>query len=151
MESQTFISELEERTNKIVARVEQLKTFKAEQLNAKASQDKWSALETIEHLNLYGDFYNPEISKRLKGNNTTTRANYKGNWLGNYFVKTLEPRPIEKMNSMKTFKDKNPNGSDLDSAILDRFLDQQKVFLELLNQARKVDLKKNKHQAVTNF
>lgn len=66
----------------------------------------------------------------------------KGGWLGNYFVKSLEPR--EKLNTMNTFKDKNPNGSKLEMSTLDRFLEQQTVFLDLLEKARKVDLQKNK-------
>jgi len=38
-------------------------------------------LECIEHLNRYGDFYIPEITKRIKtGKSTTTSSPFKSNW-----------------------------------------------------------------------
>ena len=36
-----------------------------ETLNWKETPDRWSILECLEHLNLYGDFYIPEIRKRM--------------------------------------------------------------------------------------
>ena len=53
---------------------------------------------------------------------------------------------------MKTFKDKNPVGKKLDKTTLDRFLEQQFVFLELLEKTRKVNLKKTKTSIlISNF
>ena len=43
-----------------------VKTFRQltnEQLNYKSSPETWSILECIEHLNLYGNFYLPEIEQ----------------------------------------------------------------------------------------
>ena len=52
--------------------------------------------------------------------------------------------PKEKLNKMKTFKSMNPIGSNLDKTVLEKFLSQQKTLLELLQQAEKVSLTKNK-------
>jgi len=52
--------------------------------------------------------------------------------------------PKEKLNKMKTFKSMNPIGSNLDKTVLETFLSQQKTSLELLQQAEKVSLTKNK-------
>ena len=54
--------------------------------------------------------------------------------------------PKEKLNKMKTFKDKNPLNSNLDKTVIDRFIDQQIKLLDLLNQSRNVSLNKVKIQ-----
>ena len=99
-------------------------------------------LECIEHLNLYGDFYLPEIENRIRQSKYPATSNFKSGWLGNYFAKSMLPR--EKLNKMKTFKDKNPLGSQLDKSTLDRFTQQQKKTLDLLDKARKVSLNHTK-------
>jgi hypothetical protein len=42
--------------------------------------------------------------------------------------------PKEKLNKMKTFKDKNPLNAKLDKAVIDKFTNQQTKLLELINQ-----------------
>jgi hypothetical protein len=60
--------------------------------------------------------------------------------------------PKEKLNKMKTFKDKNPSGSDLKVDTIDRFIAQQKEMLDLLDKARSVDLNKTKTSiSITKF
>ena len=50
----------------------------------------------------------------------------------------------EKLNKMKTFKDKNPLGSKLDKSTIERFISQQEQVLNLLDKSRKIDLSKTK-------
>ena len=52
--------------------------------------------------------------------------------------------PREKLNKMKTFKDKNPLGSELDKRTLERFITQQEQLLSLLEKAKNIDLNKTK-------
>ena len=52
--------------------------------------------------------------------------------------------PKEKLNKMKTFKDKNPLNAKLDKSVIDRFINQQIKLLDLLNQSRNVSLNKVK-------
>jgi hypothetical protein len=112
-------------------------------LNYKAGTDVWSALEAIEHLNLYGDFYIPEIRKRIEENKFRPAAPYfKSSILGNYFVKTVMPK--DKLNAMKTFKSMNPNGSKLDRSVIEKFIAEQKEMLQLLEFAQKVNWSKTK-------
>ncbi len=47
---------------------------------------------------------------------------------------------------MKTFKDKNPLNANLDKTVIDKFINQQISFLDLLNQSRNVSLNKIKIQ-----
>lgn len=114
-----------------------------EKLQRKPSEKSWSILECIEHLNLYGDFYLPEIAQQMKKSTHEVDAIFKSSWLGNYFANVMLPRE-KKPNNMNTFKDKNPNGSQLGKEVLHKFIDQQKKTLELLHQAQTINLTKVK-------
>ncbi|MEX2590436.1 MAG: DinB family protein [Chitinophagales bacterium] len=144
IESKVLIDDLMARSEKSLERAEALKKQDYKMLNRKASSESWSALECIEHLNLYGDFYLPEISKRIEQSKyTATKGEYfKSGLLGNYFANMMLPG--EKMKKMKTFKDKNPAGSLLQTDTIDRFIQQQKELLKLLENARQINLNKTK-------
>lgn len=142
IESQTYINELLNLTEGFLQKVEVLKTQPLDKLNYKVDSETWSVLETLEHLNLYGDFYIPEINSRMDKSRFLPEKIFKSGVLGGYFVNILKPRP--KLNTMKTLKDKNPNGSRLDKQTLDRFINQQKQMMDLLENAKGVDLTKTK-------
>ncbi len=139
-----LIEDLIQRTQKVINEVEGFKKMDTSQLNWKENAEKWSVLECIEHLNRYGDFYTPEITKRIqagkKGQPTDTFKS--GFLLGNYFAKSMLPK--EKLNTMKTFKSMNPVGSNLDKSTLDKFITHQKKMLDLLNNARNIDMNKTR-------
>jgi hypothetical protein len=99
-------------------------------------------LECLEHLNLYGDFYLPQIENHISGASHKSEIEFKSGILGSYFANSMLPKG--KLNKMKTFKDKNPLHADLDKTVIDRFLNQQFKLLDLLNEARKVSLNKVK-------
>lgn len=107
-------------------------------LNFKPTPDSWSMLECIEHLNRYGDFYIPEIEKRLQSNTSQPGAIFKSGWLGNYFAQRMLPG--ERMKTMKAFAAMNPSGSTLGKEVLQIFIQQQIQLLLLLEQAAKVSL-----------
>ena len=106
--------------------------------------ERWSALECLEHLNLYGDFYLVEIEKRII---TTPRKNvstkFKSGILGNYFANLMEVKD-GKITKMKSPKDKNPSRSPLSITTISRFLKQQERLVTLLNQCRSIDLSKTR-------
>ncbi|MDO5981006.1 DinB family protein [Flavivirga spongiicola] len=140
--SEALIAALIEKTRQNINQVEVLNQKPINKLNWKANEDIWSVLECIEHLNLYGDYYLPEIEQRITKSTSKTETHFKAGILGDYFAKILSPK--EKLNKMKTLKDKNPNGSHLDKTTLERFLIQQEKMLELLDRARSVSLNKTK-------
>lgn len=140
--SENLITDLIGRTRQHMNQAENFRTHSDEELNYKNSTESWSVLECLEHLNLYGDYYLPEIQQRLRNNTTTPTKDFRPGIIGGYFAKMM--LPSRKMSKIKTFKDKNPNGSKLDRKTLDRFINQQKKMLELLERSRKVDLNKNK-------
>ena len=142
MQSSDLISDLTARTKDMIQRAQQLLEQPEDTLNAKPSAGSWSALECIEHLNRYGDFYLPEIRERLANAPRNTTGTFKTGWLGNYFAKSLLPKP--KLNKMKTFSSMDPAGSQLGKAVLTTFLQQQQDLLRLLEQAKATDLTKTR-------
>ena len=137
-----LIAELIEKTRININKAEGFKRLTEEELNYKTAIDQWSILECIEHLNIYGDFYNPEIKKCIKRTRTSSDKVFKSGVIGNYFVNLIAPK--EKLNKMKTLKVNNPIGSKLDKNVIDRFIDQQIECLELIESSKKTSLTKTK-------
>lgn len=142
VKSETLIAELTEMTKQHISFAAALKEKSDIQLNWKVNQESWSILECLEHLNLYGDFYIPEIEKVIQNSKSKSESIFKSSIIGNYFAESMLPK--EKLNKMKTFKDKNPLNSFLDRNAIDRFINQQIKFLELLDKARTISLNKEK-------
>lgn len=150
IKSRELIEQLIAETRKVSEYAGQLKSFSSDQLNYRESNDSWSVLECLQHLNLYGRFYLPEITRRmdtaLSGRNSrwedASSGYFKSGILGNYFAKSMLPKA--KLNKMKTFKEMNPIHSKLDRSVIDEFLDQQTEMQDLLNRALNVDLIRTK-------
>ena len=139
-----LIGKLRQYIQEMIAQANKFDALSLEELNWKASESSWSILECLEHLNLYGDFYIPEIEQRiLKAPKTLGDCAYKGGWLGNYFANTMWPSD-GKIKPIKTFNDKDPRNSNLPKSIIQRFLKQQERFLQLLSMAEEVDMMKTK-------
>ena len=133
-----LLQDLKQRTKKVLTAAEVLLDLPLDELNYKPDPDTWSALECLEHLNRYGDFYLPEISHRIQSGSEKKNDLFRSGWLGNYFAKSMLPK--EKLNKMKTFKSMNPNGSRLDKSTIDTFIDQQHQMLRLLTKADAVSI-----------
>lgn len=137
-----LIDELKKITEENIQFAENLLNETDEKLNFRLSEKSWSILECIEHLNRYGKFYIPEISKRIENSSTKSTEIFSSGILGNYFANSMLPK--EKLNTMKTFKSMNPIHSKLDKSVLNEFIAQQKQMIDLLNEAKNIDLNKVK-------
>lgn len=144
MQSEKLMQTLLEQTRQIINQTEKLKSYDLNILTWKENEISWSILECLEHLNLYGDFYLPQIESKIENSTTKTDIEFNSGILGNYFSKSMLPK--EKLNKMKTFKDKNPLNANLDKTVIDKFINQQIKLLDLLNQSRNVSLNKVKIQ-----
>ena len=142
MQSEELIQSLIEQTRQTINHVERLKNLDIHNLNWRQNETSWSILECLKHMNLYGDFYLLEIENEMKKSITTSEKEFKNGILGGYFAKSMLPK--EKLNKMKTFKDKNPLNAKLDKTVLVNFIDQQVRLLNLLNSSRNVSLNKVK-------
>jgi hypothetical protein len=142
MQSEKILESLMEKTKQIITKVEPLKEYDLQTLTWRENRDSWTILEYLEHLNLYGEYYLPEFGYCIKNSKNKNDEYFKSGYLGNYFCITMLPKG--KINKMKTFKSKNPIDLKLDKIVIDNFINQQIIFLELLNQARYVSLNKTK-------
>ncbi len=140
--TENLITELVELTHEHLAFAESLLLKSDAELNKRLTNESWSVLECLEHLNLYGNFYLPEIKNRIERSNTKATAEFKSGRLGNYFAQSMLPK--EKLNKMKAFKSMNPIHSNLSKTTVTVFIDQQNQLLDLLNAAKDVDLNKVK-------
>lgn len=142
MQTQQLINTLVEQTQKLMDKAERLKNQELSSLNWRSNPSSWNILECYEHLNRYGDFYLPQIDSKIKQSNTKSEPFFKPGFLGNYFANSMLPQ--DKLNKMKTFKDKDPLHASVDKTVIDRFLQQQVILLDLLDQSRQVSLNKIK-------
>lgn len=136
--SPQLLNELTNLTKQHLSFIQQLEALPDPVLTQKAHATSWSALECIEHLNRYGHFYLPEISKRIAETRTEAAPVFKSGWLGNYFANSMLPK--EKLNKMKTFAAMNPLNSNVDRTVIDTFILQLQTMLDLLQQCRNVNL-----------
>lgn len=136
-----LIDDLSQRTKQNIQEAEAWLSLPIEQLNYKPTSEQWSMLECLEHLNRYGNFYHPEIRRRIeRAPKLDHPPQFKSGWLGNKFAVSLLPgKP--KMSSPSNM---NPAGSHLNRAVLSTFLEQQQALLRLLDHARYVDLTRTK-------
>jgi uncharacterized damage-inducible protein DinB len=137
-----LIKELIESVQNINSEVEVFLTLTKSQLNQKSNPDAWSILECIEHLNLYNDFYIPEITKQASKAEKVENGLFKSGVIGNYFAKSMLPK--DKFKKMKTFDDKNPIGSDLTEEVIHKFLKYGQELISLLENSKQVNLTKTK-------
>lgn len=142
IQSKQLIEDLKAKTKVILDQVEELKSQKIHTLNRKSSEDSWSALECLEHVNRYGRFYIPEMNQQISQSKHKKSDWFLSGWLGNYFAKSMIPN--KDMKAIKTFKSMNPNGSKLDESVLEEFINQQYEILEILEKSGEIDLSKTK-------
>lgn len=136
--SPQLLNDLANLTHQHLSFIQQLEALPDQVLTQKADATSWSALECIEHLNRYGHFYLPEISKRIAETKTDAVPVFRSGWLGNYFANSMLPK--ERLNKMKTFAAMNPLNSHVDRAVINTFILQLQNMLDLLQQCRSVNL-----------
>ncbi|MGY6647894.1 DinB family protein [Wenyingzhuangia sp. IMCC45574] len=137
-----FIQELLELTKENINTAENFRHLSTTTLNWKENPNSWSVLECIAHLNRYGDFYIPEITSKIKTAKHPNTKEFKSNWLGAYFSKSVSYN--EPLNKMKTFKAMDPANSALDTDTIAIFINHQHQIIDLLNKAQHISLDKTK-------
>lgn len=110
-------------------------------LNYKPAPNSWSMLQCLEHLNRYSRYYNPALAKAI-AQHTGEQAHLGSitySWFGKKSVEMVRPQNTKKH---KTVRHMNPNTSQLNRATVGEFLQHQQELLQLIYDARKVDLNK---------
>jgi hypothetical protein len=141
--SSELINKLIERTESNLEAAKAMLALPEESLHQRPRPAAWNALECLEHLNRYGEYYNPEIRRRIEESpHKTHTETFTSTRLGNYFAAGMKPGPKGK--KVSTFRSMNPIQSDLDIDVVHTFIKQQEEMLELLEAARTVDLTRTK-------
>ncbi len=139
-----YLNDLSNTVRNIIEQVQEINRLcTPEQLATRPSPERWSVLDNLEHLSLYGDFYLPLFERTIaKGIQRGKRARpqFRAGWLGGYFVKSMRPHNGKIPNPMKTFKSKNPVLVSVPNYAMKRFLAQQERLLHILTEAHKTDL-----------
>ncbi|MEJ8758468.1 DinB family protein [Pontibacter sp. H259] len=120
--------------------VSELGNLDSQALNYKPTQESWSILECLEHLNRYSRYYNPALAKAIAANSD---GNYVPNitysWLGKKSLDMVRPQNGKKH---KTVKHMNPANSQLSTATINEFLKHLQNLQNLLQNARTANLNK---------
>ena len=145
MNSNQLLEKLESDTKQVILTLHYLLQEDPGILLQQPAAGKWSVAQVIEHLNSYGRYYLPLIEKALDRPAYPPNALFSTGWLGNYFTKSMLPKEGDRItNKMKSPKNHRP-AADIDSfKVLNDFLAQEKLLLQLLQQARQTDLNKIK-------
>jgi hypothetical protein len=139
---QQLLTELYQLTEQASAAAQTFKNLPVAQLNFKPTDAAWSILECIEHLNLYGKFYLPEIEQALQKSAKVDATNvYKSSFLGDFFVNSIKAGNQKKMKATQMML---PQKSDVSITTLDQFIKQTERLKIILTHARLSDLTKPK-------
>ena len=90
--------------------------------------------------NRYYEFYIPQIESSISNTTTKNTTNFKSGYLGGYFAKSMLPK--QKLNKMKTAKDKNPSNSIVEIDVIDRFIYFHSQLIKLIDQSNNVNINK---------
>lgn len=116
---------------------DQIRTWEPSQLMVRPREGSWNALECLEHLNRYGDFYLPKIAWSLEHKAFAADADFKSGWLGVYFSKMILPGGSA---SMKTAPMMTPTEALVPGTVLKRFEDQHNTLQQLMDRSARVSL-----------
>ena len=138
--SETLLNTLEEKVEKhLHDAIDVFQNLDAEALLKPAPHGGWSVAQCLEHLNRYGDFYLPEILKKMEQYPKTPASPwFKSTWIGHHFTRMMDPATGK--TKLPAFKNYKPQ-PDLDAhGVVAKFILQQEKLLVLLRDARNADL-----------
>lgn len=140
--TQALLAALEQRTESHLSEaINSFQNLNEKKLLQPAVNGGWSIAQCLEHLNRYGNYYLPVIQKGLE-QEFPADDKFKSTWLGNYFIKMMDPDSGAK--KIKTFKEYSPTPTLNAYAVVAEFIHQQETLLKYLRAARNKDLNKIK-------
>jgi len=135
-------------------RVEAISRLGEAALSSNPDKDSWNALQCLEHLNRYAEFYLMEIEEKTKSKTPINKAQetrmkmedleFQPGFWGAKFIKSMLADQNGKIKKMNTFKSKNPSLQEAKRDSLVRFLAYQEKWLSILDRAKAFDLNRNK-------
>jgi hypothetical protein len=118
--------------------------FTVPQLNWKPGADQWSVAQCFDHLVTANESFFPIFEKVLSGEKKNTFWESLP-WLpafwGKMLIKAVAPESKRKLKAPKIF---HPSSSNVDGAIIGRFVDQQNQVIRYMKATEDLDLEKIK-------
>lgn len=142
-QTSTLLTELSAVVQTSLLAAEEMKKTGLPKLNYHPQAGAWSALQCIEHLNKYGDYYLKEIEQRMNASGYPRSQVFISGKIGNYFAGLMQEQN-GKIKKMKTVAAMQPVSGELSYATLDRFIKQCRYLLILLDKAYSIDLTRTK-------
>jgi len=143
--SEDIIKELADLTEEQIAYLHrEILTLSDEDLSWKPGKYRWNMLEVVEHLNRFGEFYYPKIGSAISYPKSIRREDhYKSSLLGEFAFKRTRPVDGVVPYKAKAMRSTTPFLRVLDRSVIEDHLGQQRKFLNLLGEAKDVNLSKN--------
>jgi len=135
MKKEDIISGFLDKLDSINGSLKRLQSAKKESLTSRPNEESWNALECIEHLVRYNEFYIPEFEKAILRSKDGKESELKRGWLGKKSADSMLPGRNSVENKMKTFKSKNTYRSGVGTEIFTRFGNQQAQLRVLTEKA----------------
>ncbi|GAB2689516.1 DinB family protein [Mucilaginibacter koreensis] len=145
--TQTLLQQLKVTVEKTLTEAKQLQLLPLEVLAHKADNSSWSILQVIEHLNTYNSYYLPLITNAfLKHPDAgTTSTHFTSSWLGNYFVKLMQPDANGQVTKkMKAAPQHQPGQEPDTKTIINNFISGQQQLLIILETSHQYPLERIK-------
>ena len=136
LDTASLLNELEEKSRSFLLYVDHLTKQPDASILKKSAPGKWNAIQILDHLNSYYNFYLPAIENAMSRNISSPSKNFKPGWLGNYFTNLMEPTNTGGLKSkMKSPKNHRPADDLNTDIVINEFKKNQEKFINLLRKA----------------
>lgn len=133
-----------DKTDQVLSSAMAFQALTFEQLCQHPQKNSWSIAECLQHLNLYGDYYLPQISAAFIDENKwqSLDTTFKSGWLGDYLANQVLPQEGKKLVKMRSPDHMKPKLSTIHEDIVTQFIEQQKNYKEIILRVDKYNLNK---------
>lgn len=140
--SDELIDSLQADVKQLIAAAEQMKGMDKIKLAYPLAEGKWTAVQALEHLNMYNRYYLPAIERAMSLNPDSGKAAwFNSGRLGDYFTNMMKPKNVYQVsNKMKAPKGYVPPAALNSETVINEFLEQQHKLMQLLEMARERNL-----------
>lgn len=105
--------------------------------NWRPEPNQWSIAQCLDHLNNLGFLYLPQLTEKIaQGPKLTGAQNYRSGFIGNYFIRLMEPPVKSKFKAPKPFA---PAPEKPLASVGPEFMRLQDVLAQQINSAQAVD------------
>lgn len=139
--SEDLINSLQNDVRQLVAAAESMKGMDKIKLSYPLTNGKWTAIQALEHLNIFNRYYLPVIETEIAESKSGRSAWFNSGTLGNYFTNMMKPTDVYQVkNKMKTGKAYNPPAALNSEQVVAEFLQHQQKLTQLLDAVRESDM-----------